>query len=94
MTKKLPTYKTNLGRSLAEFRYQLRCFLNLSEQAACAVAFEPRRYQLLLTLKGLPFGRSATVSELAEWLQIQHHNTVELINRMVDPYLLERSQGN
>jgi DNA-binding MarR family transcriptional regulator len=79
-------------QSLAEFRYQLRRFLHFSEQAARSVGLEPQQHQLLLTLKGLPQGRSATVSELAERLQIQHHSTVELINRMVDRNLLERSR--
>jgi DNA-binding MarR family transcriptional regulator len=79
-------------QSLAEFRYQLRLFLHFSEQAARFVGLEPQQHQLLLTLKGLPPGRSATVSELAERLQIQHHSTVELINRMVDRNLLERER--
>src|SRR5215831_13720467 len=79
-------------QSLAEFRYQLRCFLHFSEQAARAVGLEPQQHQLLLTLKGLPFGRSATVSELAERLQIRHHSTVELIDRMVDRNLIKRSR--
>ena len=79
-------------QSLAEFRYQLRHFLRFSEQAARSVGLEPQQYLLLLTLKGLPQGRSATVSELAERLQIQHHSTVELINRMVDRTLLKRSR--
>jgi DNA-binding MarR family transcriptional regulator len=79
-------------QSLAEFRYQLRVFLHFSEQAARAVGLEPQQHQLLLALKGLPQGRLATVSELAERLQIQHHSTVELINRMVDRGLLVRSR--
>ena len=79
-------------QSLAEFRYQLRCFLHFSEQAARAVGLEPQQHQLLLTLKGLPFGRYATVSELAERLQIRHHSTVELIDRMVDRNLIKRSR--
>ncbi len=57
-------------QSLAEFRYQLRRFLHFSEQAARSVELEPQQHQLLLTLKGLPHGRSATVSELADRLQI------------------------
>src|SRR5689334_4400553 len=77
-------------QSLAEFRYQLRRFLHFSEQAARAVGLEPQQHQLLLALKGLPDGRSATISELAERLQIQHHSMVELIDRMVDRNLLER----
>ena len=57
-------------QSLAEFRYQLRRFLHFSEQAARSVGLEPQQHQLLLTLKGLPQGRPATVSEVAERLQI------------------------
>ena len=79
-------------QALAEFRYQLRSFLRFSEQAARAVGLEPQQHQLLLALKGLPKGRLATGGELAERLQIQHHSMVELINRMVDRNLLERSR--
>jgi DNA-binding MarR family transcriptional regulator len=79
-------------QALAEFRYQLRRFLRFSEAAARAVGLELQQHQLLLTLKGLPEGRTATVGELAERLQIQHHSTVELIDRMVERGLLERSR--
>ena len=78
--------------ALAEFRYQLRRFLHFSEEAARSVGLEPQQHQLLLALKGLPDGRAATVGELAERLQIQHHSTVELINRMVERGLIERSR--
>jgi DNA-binding MarR family transcriptional regulator len=79
-------------RALAEFRYQLRRFMRFSEEAARAVGLEPQQHQLLLALKGLPEGRTATVGELAERLQIQHHSTVELIDRMVERGLLVRSR--
>ena len=79
-------------QALAEFRYQLRRFLHFSEQAARAAGLEPQQHQLLLALKGLPEGRLATVGELAERLQIQHHSTVELVNRMVDRNLIERTR--
>jgi DNA-binding MarR family transcriptional regulator len=79
-------------QALAEFRYQLRRFLHFSEQAARAAGLEPQQHQLLLALKGLPEGRPATVGELAERLQIQHHSTVELVNRMVDRNLIERTR--
>ena len=79
-------------QALAEFRYQLRRFLRFSEEAARAVGLEPQQHQLLLALKGLPAGHAATVGELAERLQIQHHSTVELINRMAERDLIERTR--
>jgi len=68
--------------SLAELRYRIRCFLSFSEQAARAAGLEPRQHQLMLSLKGLPTGVRPTIGELAERLQIQHHSTVELVNRL------------
>lgn len=68
--------------SLAELRYQIRCFLSFSEQAARAAGLEPRQHQLMLSLKGLPQDARPTIGELAERLQIQHHSTVELVNRL------------
>jgi DNA-binding MarR family transcriptional regulator len=79
-------------RALAEFRYEVRRFLHFSEQASRAVGLEPQQHQLLLTIKGLPEGRLASVGDLAERLQIQHHSTVELVNRMVERGLIERQR--
>jgi DNA-binding MarR family transcriptional regulator len=77
-------------QALAEFRYELRRFLHFSEQAARAAGLEPQQHQLLLALKGMPEQKDTSVGELAERLQIQHHSTVELVNRMVERGLLER----
>ncbi|HEY3991660.1 MAG TPA: helix-turn-helix domain-containing protein [Ktedonobacteraceae bacterium] len=79
-------------QALAELRYQLRRFLHFSEQEARAAGLEPQQHQLLLAIKGLPTGQTASVGELAERLQLQHHSTVELINRMVERKLLERQR--
>ena len=81
-------------QALAEFRYQIRRFLHFSEQAAREAGLEPQQHQLLLALKGLPEGRKATIRELAERLQIQHHSTVELIDRMVERDLIQRSRDD
>lgn len=69
-------------QALAELRHQIRRFLHFSEEAARAAGLEPRQHQLLLALKGLPKGVRPRVAELAERLQIQHHSTVELANRL------------
>ena len=79
-------------QALAEFRYQLRRFLHFSEQEARAAGLEPQQHQLLLAIKGLPTDKTASVGELAERLQLQHHSTVELIDRMVERGLLERQR--
>ena len=81
-------------QALAEFRYQIRRFLHFSEQPAREAGLEPQQHQLLLALKGLPEGRKATIGELAERLQIQHHSTVELIDRMVERDLIQRSRDD
>ena len=77
-------------QTLAEFRYQLRRFLRFSEQTARAAGLEPQQQQLLLAVKSLPQGRKATVGTLAERLQLAHHSTVELIDRLVERGFVQR----
>ncbi len=79
-------------QALGEFRHQLRNFLAFSEQAARAVGLEPQQHQLLLALKGFSDHEKVTISDLAERLKIQHHSTVELLNRMVERDLVQRSR--
>jgi DNA-binding MarR family transcriptional regulator len=70
-------------QALAEFRYQIRRFLRCSEAAARAAGLEPQQHQLLLAVRGLPDGSRSTIGNIAERLQIQHHSTVELVDRLV-----------
>jgi DNA-binding MarR family transcriptional regulator len=77
-------------QTLAEFRYQLRRFLRFSEQTARTAGLEPQQHQLLLAVKGLPQGRKATIGTLAERLQLAHHSTVELIDRLVERGFVQR----
>lgn len=81
-------------QALAEFRYQIRRFLRFSEAAARAAGLEPQQHQLLLTVKGLPDGSRTTIGEIAERLQIQHHSTVELVDRLAKRgYVQRRRDG-
>jgi DNA-binding MarR family transcriptional regulator len=80
-------------QSLAELRYQIRRFLHFSEQTAREAGLEPRQHQLMLTLKGLPVGTRPRIGELAERLQIQHHSTVELVNRLAAGGYVKRHRG-
>jgi DNA-binding MarR family transcriptional regulator len=81
-------------RALAEFRYQIRRFLRFSERAARDAGLKPQQHQLLLAVKGLPDGRSATIGEIAERLQIQHHSTVELVDRLANRGLVARKRAS
>jgi DNA-binding MarR family transcriptional regulator len=71
-------------RQLAEFRFRIRQFLHLSEEAARSKGIEPQQHQLLLAVKGLPEGSRPTVRTLSERLCLRHHSTVELIDRLVE----------
>lgn len=79
-------------QALAEFRYQLRLYLHFAEQIARSGGIEPQQHQVLLTVKGLPEEKKATIGEIAERLQIQHHSAVELIDRLVERGLVERQR--
>jgi DNA-binding MarR family transcriptional regulator len=77
-------------QALAEFRYAIRRYLNFSERSARAAGLEPQQYQALLAIKGLVPAQEATIGVLAERLQIQHHSTVELMDRLEARGLVRR----
>src|SRR3989442_8634743 len=80
-------------RALAEFRYQLRLYLALSDQAARSAGLHPGQYRLLLILKGLPEGVEPTIGNLAERLGLRHHSTVELVDRLEERGLIYRERS-
>lgn len=67
--------------ALSQFRYQLRRFMRFSEQVTRRHGITPLQYLLLLHIKGYPGREWATVGELAERLQAQHHGVVALVSR-------------
>lgn len=69
-------------RALAELRYRIRLFLREGDATALAEGLEPQQYQMLLAIRGLSDGETATVGTLAERLAIKHHSAVELIDRL------------
>lgn len=91
MAKKALTKKE--FETLSEFRYRLRRFLRFSEQVTRRNGITPLQYLLLLHVKGFPGRHWATVGELAERLQAQHHGTVALISRCEKLGWIERRQG-
>jgi DNA-binding MarR family transcriptional regulator len=79
--------------TLSQFRYQLRRFLRFSEQVTRRNGITPLQYLLLLHIKGFPGREWATVGELAERLQAQHHGVVALISRSEARGWVTREQG-
>jgi DNA-binding MarR family transcriptional regulator len=69
-------------QALAEFRYQIRRYLHFSEQVVKKAGLERGQYQLMLAIKGMPSGVRPRIRELANRMQIRHHSTVELVNRL------------
>lgn len=79
-------------RDLAHFRYALRRFLRFSENAARQCGITPQQHQLLLGVAGHTGRGSATVSELAEFLQERPHSVVGLVERAAQHRLVRRKQ--
>jgi DNA-binding MarR family transcriptional regulator len=77
---------------LAEFRHQLRLFLQFSETAAQKRGLQPQQHQLLLQIAGAPDKMAATIGYAAERLGLCHNTVVELSNRCEAAGLIARRQ--
>ncbi|MFC5745707.1 MarR family transcriptional regulator [Actinomadura rugatobispora] len=78
--------------TLLEFRTRLRRFLAWSEQHARAAGVTPRQHQLLLAIKGHGGSCGPTIGELADYLMLRHHSTVELVDRAEEARLVARDR--
>ncbi len=80
-------------QTLADLRYQIRKFVGVRETAARQAGVEPQQYLVLLQLKGLRGRAPATIGALAERLQLKHHSTVELVDRLVARSMVKRRKS-
>jgi Transcriptional regulators len=80
----------SLYEQLANFRYKLRIFIHFSENAAREAGLTPQQHQLILVIQGYPGRDYATISEVAERLQITHHACVGLVSRCEKSDLVKR----
>ncbi len=87
-----PLGKADFER-LSHFRHRLRRFLRVSEVLCKRHGLTALQYQLLLHVMGFPGRTWATVGELAERLQAQHHGVVALVDRCEQLGLLQRQPG-
>jgi DNA-binding MarR family transcriptional regulator len=88
--RRLPRLDRDGYRTLSEFRYLIRRFLEFSQAAARRAGLTPRQHQTLLAVKGFPLSCHPTIGDLAERLGIRHHSAVELVDRLVEAGLLAR----
>jgi DNA-binding MarR family transcriptional regulator len=75
---------------LLAFRTSLRTFQRWSEDQARMAGLTHVQHQLLVAVKGHPGPLAPTVTELAEYLLLRHHSTVELIDRAEAADLVRR----
>jgi DNA-binding MarR family transcriptional regulator len=80
----------NCMRSLEEFRYRIRRFLDFSRRAAHAAGLAPQQHQMLLALAGGPPGTDSRIRLLAERLFLNHNSAVELVNRLERQRMVQR----
>jgi len=80
-------------QALAEFRFRIRQFLRGSDAAAEEAGIEPRQYQMLLAVRGLPPGQVASIRTLASQLFLRHHSAVEMIDRLEDKGYVARNRS-
>jgi DNA-binding MarR family transcriptional regulator len=81
----------HLLSTLAEFRFELRRFLQFSESAAIEAGLHPQQHQLLLQIAGAAEGIPVTIAYAATRLGLKHNSTVELVDRSEREDLIERN---
>ena len=89
----LPPMAKRDFETLADFRYQIRKFLRFSEQVTRKAGITPLQYLMLLNIKGYPGRDWATIGEIAERLQAQHHGVVALVSRCEKMGFVERRRS-
>lgn len=68
-------------RNSLRFRVTLRRFMRWSEEQAGAAGLTPTQHQLLVAIKGHPGPEPPAIRELAEYLLLQSHSAVGLVDR-------------
>jgi DNA-binding MarR family transcriptional regulator len=81
--------------NVAAFRVALRRFLRQTELVARECGITPQWYLLLLQIKGAPdVSERATVTDLADRLQLAQSSVTELVARVEQAGLLRRERSN
>ncbi len=86
------TLPNSIYARLLALRTGLRHFERWSEQQARAAGLTPAQHQLMLAIRGHSDPRGPTIGEVADYLLLQHHSTVGLIDRAVAAGLVTRTR--
>ncbi len=76
---------------LLEFRVALRRFQRWSEDQARAAGLTHVQHQLLVAVKGHPGAKPPAIGDLAGYLLLRSHSTVELVDRAQAAGLVQRT---
>lgn len=81
--------------NVAAFRVALRRFMRQTELVARECGITPQWYLLLLQIKGAPdVSERATVTDLADRLQLAQSSVTELVARVEHAGLIRRERSN
>jgi DNA-binding MarR family transcriptional regulator len=81
--------------AMAAFRYELRKFLSFSkEYLATQARLTPEQYEALLAIKSFASHVGLPVGQLSERLQVRHHTTVALTNKLVVRGLVTKERSS
>ncbi|OYV59725.1 MAG: hypothetical protein B7Z69_06315 [Actinobacteria bacterium 21-73-9] len=79
---------------LLALRTGLRRFQHWSEQQARAQGLTPAQHQLMLAVRGHDDPRGPTIGDVADYLLLQHHSAVGLVDRAVEAGLVRRVRAD
>src|ERR1051325_4063269 len=78
--------------SMASFRHQVRRFLRFSKELVKANGnLNSEQYEALLAIKAFTSSKGLTIGDLSERLQVKHHSTVNIVDRLVARKLVRRN---
>ena len=80
---------------MATFRHLVRKFLRFSRELVKTKAnLNSEQYEALLAIKAFTSSDGLTIADLSERLQVKHHSTVNIVDRLVDRKLIRRRPGD
>ena len=78
-------------QNLADFRYAIRRFSEFSQAAVSEAGITPQQHQVMLGIKALGAKQPVVIRALADWLRLQHHSVIGLVDRLQRRGLVRRT---